>query len=83
MVLEAIRGRKATNEIAAEFEVHPTRIGYWKKQVLEMLDYGIPQEAYWSETGKRSRDGWKTAPPLVGLASKTAENHLILGQNLS
>lgn len=37
MALEAIRGLKTTNEIAAEFGVHTTQIGHWKKQALESL----------------------------------------------
>ena len=35
--MEAIRGLKTTNEIASEFGVHTTQIGYWKKQALESL----------------------------------------------
>jgi len=31
VALEAIRGLKTTNEIASEFGVHTTQIGYWKK----------------------------------------------------
>jgi len=37
VALEAIRGLKTTNEIAAEFGVHTTQIGHWKKQALESL----------------------------------------------
>ena len=31
VALEAIRGLKTTNELAAEFGVHTTQIGHWKK----------------------------------------------------
>jgi putative transposase len=37
VALEAIKGHKTTNEIAAEYEVHPTQIAQWKKQALEGL----------------------------------------------
>ena len=37
VALEAIKGQKTTNEIAAEYGVHPTQIAQWKKQALEEL----------------------------------------------
>jgi transposase-like protein len=37
VALEAIRGIKTINEIASEYDVHPTQVGIWKKQVLECL----------------------------------------------
>ena len=38
VALEAIKGQKTANEIAAEYGVHPTQIAQWKKQaLLEML----------------------------------------------
>lgn len=37
VALEAIRGQKTTNEIAAEYGVHPTQIAQWKKQALDEL----------------------------------------------
>ena len=37
VALEAIRGLKTTNELAAEFGVHTTQIGHWKKQALGSL----------------------------------------------
>lgn len=30
-----MKGHKTTNELATEFEVHPTQINTWKKQLLE------------------------------------------------
>ena len=37
VALEALKGHKTTNEIAAEYEVHPTQINAWKKRALEEL----------------------------------------------
>jgi transposase len=39
VALEAIKCQKTTNEIAAEYGVHPSQISQWKKQVLD----GLPQ----------------------------------------
>src|SRR5437764_6031730 len=35
--LEAMKGHKTANEIAAEYGVHPTQIAQWKKQALDGL----------------------------------------------
>jgi len=35
VALEAIRGDKTLNEIDKEFEVHPSQIGLWKRELLE------------------------------------------------
>ena len=37
VALEAIKGQKTANEIAAEYGVHPTQIAQWKKQALDSL----------------------------------------------
>jgi transposase-like protein len=37
VAVEAIRGHKTANEIAAEYGVHPTQIAQWKKQALDGL----------------------------------------------
>ena len=37
VALEAIKGYKTANEIAAEYGVHPTQIAQWKKQALDGL----------------------------------------------
>ncbi len=50
VALEAIRGLKTTNELAAEFGVHTTQIGHWKQQALESLP-----EVFANHRG-RSRD---------------------------
>jgi transposase len=35
VALEAIRGDKTLNEIGNEFGVHPSRVGLWKREILE------------------------------------------------
>jgi transposase-like protein len=37
VALEAIRGQKTVNEIASQYDVHPSQVGTWKKQALESL----------------------------------------------
>ena len=39
VAMEAIRGGKPMNELAARFGLHPTQIAQWKKQALE----GLPE----------------------------------------
>ena len=38
IALELIKGLRTVNEIASDYEVHPTMIMKWKKQLLE----GVP-----------------------------------------
>lgn len=37
IALVAIRGEKTIAQISSEYQVHPTQIGFWKKQALENL----------------------------------------------
>ena len=37
VALAAIKGDKTVNELATEYEVHPTQINQWKRQALESL----------------------------------------------
>jgi transposase-like protein len=37
VALEAVKGLKTSSELAREFQVHPTQISQWKRQLLEML----------------------------------------------
>ncbi len=37
VVVEAIRGMRPVNELAAKFGIHPVQIAHWKKQALEGL----------------------------------------------
>jgi len=37
VALEAIKGLRTVNEIAAHYEVHPTQVAQWKKQALDHL----------------------------------------------
>ncbi len=48
--MEAIKGQKTANEIAAEYGVHPTQIAQWKKQALD----GLP-EVFSPQAGKREK----------------------------
>jgi putative transposase len=37
VALEALKGQRTTNEIAAAYKVHPNLVAQWKKQVLQQL----------------------------------------------
>ena len=37
VALEAVKGLKTSSELAREYQVHPTQISQWKRQLLEML----------------------------------------------
>jgi transposase-like protein len=50
VALEAIKGQKTANEIAAEYGVHPTQMAQWKKQALD----GLP-EVFSPQAGKREK----------------------------
>ena len=50
VALEAIKGHKTANEIAAESGGHPTQIAPWKKQALD----GLP-DVFTTRAGERQR----------------------------
>ncbi len=37
VALEAIRGERTLNQLAAQFHVHPVQIGHWRKTAMEQL----------------------------------------------
>ena len=37
VAIEAIKGQKTLNELAAEYGVHPSQITQWKKQAMEEI----------------------------------------------
>lgn len=37
VVLEALKGEKTINELASQYEVHPTQIAAWKRRAMEGL----------------------------------------------
>jgi len=49
VALEAAKGAKTSSEIASEYQVHPTQISQWKRQLLEglpeLFQSGKPQKA--------------------------------------
>ena len=50
VALEAIKGQKTANELAAEYGVHPTQIAQWKKQLLDELP-----EVFSSRQGRKEK----------------------------
>lgn len=66
VAIEAIRGIKTVNEIAQQFEVHPTQVSQWKKELQEQAaelfegkrgpkpatDPAASQERLYSEIGR-------------------------------
>jgi putative transposase len=51
VALEALKGQKTINEIAAKFQVHPNQVTQWKKHLLEALP------SFFSDNrGKAERD---------------------------
>ena len=38
VAIEALKGHQTVNQIAAEFDVHPSQVNAWKKQLLERAE---------------------------------------------
>ena len=58
VALEAIKCQKTTNEIAAEYSIHPSQISQWKTQALN----GLPQIF-----SKQEKDRDKTETTIANL----------------
>lgn len=57
VALEAIKGQRTINEIAAAFGVHPTIVQKWKKQALDLLpDLFTDGRARSAQTDEQLRD---------------------------
>jgi transposase-like protein len=50
VALEAVKGQKTLNELAAEFGVHPVQIAHWKRQLVE-----ASPAAFASGSGRQAR----------------------------
>ena len=58
VVLEALRGERTINELAADYGVHPRQITQWKRVALEELP------KVWSNrrgTTSKDEEAWKAA----------------------
>lgn len=49
VVIETIKGMKSISEIASIYSVHPTQIGFWKRQLIDRAPTLF--------TDKRAKDG--------------------------
>lgn len=59
VALETIRGLKTASELASEFQVHPTQISQWKRQLLEALP-----EVFANPRAQRERSAEELTAPL-------------------
>lgn len=59
VALEASRGLKTTSELASEYQVHPTQISQWKRQLIE----GLP-EVFANPRAQRERSAEELTAPL-------------------
>lgn len=57
VALEAIRGLKTTAQLASEYQVHPTQISQWKRQVLDHLPEVFGHEARRAERSAEDLTG--------------------------
>jgi transposase len=50
--LEAIQGRKTTNELGQAYGVHPIQVGQWKKDIVEGAS-----RLFETKRGRKPKDG--------------------------
>ena len=62
VALEAIKGHRTINEIAAKHKLHATQINLWKKQLLEGAEL-----VFENGNGKKSRPGDSDEPQTAEL----------------
>ncbi len=57
VALEAIKGLKTISEIASEYEVHPTQVSQWKRQLRAGLEdvFTDPRRSNRSEEKEKER----------------------------
>jgi transposase len=52
VALEAIKGERSISELASLYEIHPSMIGRWKKQLLEQ----VPEIFFGKRSAKAKED---------------------------
>ena len=76
VALEAVRGTKTVNELAQMYEVHPTQIAQWKKELQEHGIRSILEGNSYSSLGSVSTKFWsnlktRSAKDIFSFLSKT------------
>ena len=56
VALEAIKGRHTVRELASRYEIHPTMINNWKRQLLEDAAEVFEQGRSTQETGQAIKE---------------------------
>jgi putative transposase len=75
--LEAMKGQKTLNEIASEYEVNPSLVSKWKKQIIdrgeELFKIGVPvRDASGNEEAKLYEQIGRLKMELEWLKKKSA-----------